>query len=127
MNFSDKSALANQFMTALEQADESAIRRCYADNAAIWHNFDGLEQTVEDNIASLHWLRGHLVDIRYADVVHSDIADGLLQRHVMTGKTASGESLAMPACVIFTIEDGRMTRLEEYLDPTPLLGLIAAG
>ena len=126
MNFSDKSALANQFMTALEQADESAIRRFYADNAAIWHNFDGLEQTVEDNIASLHWLRGHLVDIRYADVVHSDIADGLLQRHVMTGKSASGELLAMPACVIFTIEDGRITRLEEYLDPTPLLGLIAA-
>ena len=127
MNFSDKGALANQFMTALEQADESAIRQCYADNAAIWHNFDGLEQTVEDKNASLHWLRGHLVDIRYADVVHSDIADGLLQRHVMTGKTASGESLAMPACVIFTIEDGRITRLEEYLDPTPLLALIAGG
>lgn len=126
MNFNDKSALVNQFMSALEQADESAIRQCYADNAAIWHNFDGLEQTVDDNVASLHWLRGHLEDIRYADVVHCEIADGLLQRHVMTGTSASGESLAMPACVIFTIEGGRITRLEEYLDPTPLLNLIAA-
>ena len=127
MNFDDKSALVNQFMSALEHADESAIRQCYAEHAAIWHNFDGLEQTVDDNIASLHWLRGHLEDIRYTDVVHSDIAGGLLQRHVMSGKSATDESLAMPACVIFTIEGGRITRLEEYLDPTPLLSLIAAS
>ena len=126
MNFEKKSARAFQFMTALEQADESSIRQCYAQDAVIWHNFDGLEQTVDDNIASLHWLRGHLNDIQYVDVVHSDIADGLLQRHVMTGKSASGESLSMPACVIFTIEDERITRLEEYLDPAPLLKLIAA-
>lgn len=126
MNFDDKSALVKQFMSALEQADESAIRQSYADNAVIWHNFDGLEQSVDDNIASLHWLRGHLDDIRYADAVHSDIADGLLQRHVMTGKSASGESVALPACVIFTIEGGRITRLEEYLDPAPMLSLIAA-
>ena len=126
MNLNDKSALVNQFMSALEQADESVIRQSYADNAVIWHNFDGLEQTVDDNIASLHWLRGHLDEIRYADVVHHDIADGLLQRHVMTGKSASGELVALPACVIFTIESERIARLEEYLDPTPLLRLIAA-
>ncbi|MEP0201942.1 MAG: nuclear transport factor 2 family protein [Halioglobus sp.] len=125
MSFEDKSALVNRFMSALEQADESVIRESYADNASIWHNFDGLEQSVDDNIASLHWLRGHLDDIRYADAVHSDIANGLLQRHVMRGKSASGATVALPACVIFTIVGGRITRLEEYLDPTPLLALLA--
>jgi len=126
MNFNDKSALVTRFMLALEQADEVVIRQSYADDAAIWHNFDNLEQTVDDNIASLHWLRGHLNNIRYADALHCDIPDGLLQRHVMRGTSASGESVALPACVIFTIKENRISRLEEYLDPAPLLKVLAA-
>ena len=42
---------------------------------------------------------------------------GFVQRHVLHGKTASGETLAAPVCLVVHVEDGAIRRLFEYLDP----------
>ena len=46
-------ALAKSFFDALEQGDVSILRKVYAPNVEIWHNTDGLVQTLEENETTL--------------------------------------------------------------------------
>ena len=43
--------VAQRFIDAITIGDADAARSCYAPDADIWHNFDDITQTVDDNIA----------------------------------------------------------------------------
>ena len=40
-------AVANRFLDALNAGDVEAARACYHPDAEIWHDFDGVTQSVE--------------------------------------------------------------------------------
>ncbi|MDO8837597.1 MAG: nuclear transport factor 2 family protein [Parvibaculum sp.] len=109
--------VAERFFHAIEAGDAEAIARIYAPDACIWHNFSQREQTVEENLKVLRWMAHKLPDRRYEVLRRVAIPGGFMQQHVVRGMLADGADFAMPACVICLVEDGRITRLEEYLDP----------
>jgi len=39
---------------------------------------------------------------------------------VLRGTSRSGQALELPACLICTVKDGHITRLEEYFDSAQL-------
>jgi ketosteroid isomerase-like protein len=39
-----------------------------------------------------------------------------VQQHVLRGVAPNGTALEIPACIVCTVRDGRIVRLEEYLD-----------
>jgi ketosteroid isomerase-like protein len=119
-------ALAARFVTAIETADIDEIKRCYAEDARIWHNFDNVDQTVDENLRVLRWMVRVLSDRKYNVLRRVAFPGGYLQQHVLTGKRANGEAFAMPACLVVTVKDGRISRLEEYLDPAQASVLAAA-
>ncbi|RAV76137.1 nuclear transport factor 2 family protein [Aerococcus loyolae] len=119
-------ALAARFVTAIENADIDEIKACYAEDARIWHNFDNVEQTVDENLKVLRWMVRVLHDRKYNVSRRHVIPGGYVQQHVLSGKRTNGEAFAMPACLIVTVKDGRITRLEEYLDPAQASTLTAA-
>ena len=112
---SDVLELAARFVDAIERADLDQIRAIYAPDARIWHNFDGKEQTVEENLKVLRWMARNLTNRHYRIQRRVAIPGGFLQQHVLEGETAGGP-FSMPACLVVQVEDGRITRLEEYLD-----------
>jgi ketosteroid isomerase-like protein len=112
--------LMDRFIAALEAADVEGARACYDPDATIWHNFDGLEQTVEENLATLGWLHQTVDNVRYADIRREPLEGGVLQQHVLEG-IVNGRPVSVPSCVVVRIVGGRITRLEEYLDPAPIL------
>lgn len=118
-------ALAERFMTALEQCDVETTRQIYAEDARLWHNFDGEFQSVEDNLKTLQWVHRKLDDLRYDIVRREAIPGGFYQQHVLRGKLASGEEFAMPACAIVKVENGRIASLDEYLDSAQVAPLMA--
>lgn len=111
-------ALAEKFVSAIERADVDVIRQCYASDARIWHNFDNIEQTVDQNLATLAWMVKRLPERRYVVLRREALSDGFMQQHILAGTARNGESVSMPACIICKVADGRITRLDEYLDPT---------
>ena len=113
----DYLALAQRFVGAIERADIDEIRACYAVDARIWHNFDNIEQTVDQNLVTLGWLVKRLPQRRYNVLRRAALPDGFMQQHVLEGTTHRGEDFALPACIVCTVRDGRITRLDEYLDP----------
>ena len=54
-----------------------------------------------------------------------EIAGGYLQQHVLRLTSHAGEELVMYACAVVTVADGRIQRIEEYLDPAPTARLAA--
>lgn len=110
-------ALAERFVGAIERGDIEAVKGCYAEDARIWHNFDNVEQTVPENLRVLGWIAGVLSDRRCDILRRVAIPGGFLQQHVLSGRLKSGAPFSMPACLVVQVKGGRISRLEEYLDP----------
>lgn len=109
--------VAARFFRAVETGNIEEVARIYAPQARIWHNFSQREQTIEENLKVLRWMDRKLPGRRYEVTRRIAIPGGFMQQHVVRGTLADGADFAMPACVICRVEEGRITSLEEYLDP----------
>ena len=118
------SDVADRLFAAIEAGDLEAVRSLYAPDAVIWHNTDGSEQTVDENLRVLRWVVGHLADRRYEDVRRSPTQTGFVQQHVLRGTRPDGRRVEVPACLVVSCDAGRITRLEEYLDSAHVARLI---
>jgi ketosteroid isomerase-like protein len=108
--------LLDRLMAAIERSDTKNAAACYAPDARIWHNFDGVEQSVDENMRSLGWMDKRLSGRKYEIVARHAFAGGFVQQHVLTGTLNNGEPFRMPACIVVTLKDGLIARLDEYLD-----------
>lgn len=107
----------DRLIGAIVAGDQDAVRAAYHPQARIWHNFDQVEQTVDENLATLAWFIRAMPERRYEDIVRHRIDGGLVQQHVVRGTSASGEPVELPACLIAYVDvDGLVTRIEEYVD-----------
>ncbi len=127
MTEAEKLAFAEKFLGAIESGDTETVRACYAPDAQIWHNNDGVTQTVEQNMKVLGWFMAKLPDRHYRLVRRVALPDGFLQQHVLEATLPDGTRWEMPACVIVRIENGRITRLDEYLDSAHAKALNVLG
>lgn len=107
--------IAARFFSAVERGDIDEVAAIYAPGARIWHNHDRAEQSVEENLRVLRWVARNLPHRRYNVQRRVEIPGGFMQQHVLEGETPAG-AFSMPACVVFQVAGGRITRLEEYLD-----------
>ena len=114
----DASALdvAERLFTAIGHGDIDAVRACYADEIVVWHNNDGLEQTRDQHLRTLAWVIKNVSDRRYEEIRRQLTPTGFVQQHVLRGTAPNGKLLEVPACIVFTVVDGKITRLDEYLD-----------
>lgn len=106
---------ADKLFTAIEKGDVDAIRAIYSADAKIWHNSDNIAQSVEENLAVLKWVTTNIKGLKYTEVRRQPTPGGFVQQHVLRGQFG-GQEIALPACIIATVEDGRITRIDEYLD-----------
>lgn len=122
---SDVMELAERFFAAIEAGDVDAARAMYAPDAEIWHNTDGVVQTRDDNARTLAWMTANLGAIRYTDVRRSATEDGFVQQHVLVATNRAGQPVEVPACIVISVRDGLVTRLDEYLDSASVAAIMA--
>jgi ketosteroid isomerase-like protein len=121
----DIEALAARFFAAIQAGDIDAISEIYAPDAVIWHNTDQVEQSVEQNLVVLRWVTEHVKGWHYEDVRRTCFPGGFVQQHMGKGTAPSGLPVAMPACIVATVRDGRVTRIDEYIDSAGVAALTA--
>ena len=109
--------LATELLAAITTTDVDALRKLYAEDVVIWHNFDQVEQTLEENLKVMFWMGKRLSGMEYGDIHRQPTPTGYVQQHILRGTAPDGTKLEMPACLVVTIEGERITRLDEYLDP----------
>lgn len=106
---------ADKLFRAIENGDVDAIRSIYTPETKIWHNNDGIAQSVEQNLAVLKWVISNIKNVKYTEVRCQPTPSGFVQQHVLRGRFKDRD-IALPACIVATVEDGHITRLDEYLD-----------
>jgi ketosteroid isomerase-like protein len=116
MTSAETLAFAEHFVMSIQRGDTDAVRACYAPHAKIWHNTDHVEQPVDKNIELVKWLHRTLTNVRYRVLTRVALPNGFLQTHVLEGTRADGSAFNLDACVIITMENGLIVRLDEYLD-----------
>ncbi len=114
----DHKALASRFFDAIELGDIGTVLAIYAPNAVIWHNTDELDCTPEQNGDVLRGFVARIRERRYENRRVDIFPDGFVQQHVLTGVRADGRRLRLSACIVCRVENGRITRLDEYFDST---------
>lgn len=107
--------LADRLVSAIMAGDTDGVRAVYAPDAEIWHNFDERNQTVDENLLTLADLHSRASGLAYTEIRRFLAPDGFVQQHVLVGE-AKGGPLHLPAIIRFWVANGRVTRLEEYLD-----------
>lgn len=113
----DIRALAARFFDAVGAGDIDAVADCYDDDLVLWHNFDNVEKTKAENLASLAGIATRMSDRVYADRKVEVFEGGFVQQHVLHGtRKLDGARLQMPAIIICRVRDGKIVRLDEYLD-----------
>jgi ketosteroid isomerase-like protein len=116
-------AVAARFFAAIEAGDVDTIRSLYSPDAVVWHNNDQVEQPVEQNLVVLRWVIDNVKGWHYEDVRRTAFEGGFVQQHVGKGTSPSGKPFAMPACIVGRVRDGRVTRIDEYLDSAAVAAL----
>lgn len=115
----DNVVIAERFITAIDTEDTQAMREIYATDATVWHDFDRQEQSVNTNIDSLLNLRQAIPSVRWVTTRIEPLPTGFLLTYDLT-MTFGERTLAIPACVIATVANDQITRLEEWVNATPM-------
>jgi ketosteroid isomerase-like protein len=115
-------ALADRFFGALEAGSLERVGECFASDATIWHNFDRVTLSPQENVAGLEALFGNFVRREYREVRRQPTPGGFVQQHVLRLETPDGKVVDWPACIVCDVVDGRIARLDEYVDISQLTG-----
>ncbi len=111
----DPEPTIERLFAAIERGDAATIEDLYDDGVEVWHNVTGRTMGKADNLALLGFWSGAVENLRYEVLERRAFAGGVVQRHVVHG-TAGGETLRAEVCIVIHVEDGRITRIFEYLD-----------
>lgn len=108
--------VVDRFIAGLESGAISDVLGCYATDARVWHNFDQIEMSPEQNASSIEQFIKLLPERQYTNIKRFAIEGGVVQQHVITGTTGTGKRIEWPGCIVFSIQNDRISRLEEYVD-----------
>jgi ketosteroid isomerase-like protein len=109
-------ALATRLFDAIEHGDVEGVAGCYAPELVVWHNFDDLEQPRADNLKTLAGMIERISTRRYENRRLDVFDGGFVQQHVLTGVRKDGVRVRMPGVLVGRVRDGKIARLDEYLD-----------
>ena len=115
--------LARRFIDAVAGGDVPTAEACFHPDAGIWHNYDGKTQSVAENMALLGWMKSRCRERRYRIRRLAPVENGYLQQHTLELVLNDGSEVATEAIAVVTVRDGRIARIEEYLDPTPIAAI----
>jgi ketosteroid isomerase-like protein len=88
----------------------------YAPGATVWHNTDEVDELASSRVEFRKGLQRLVGGLRFDDVRIRAWDDGFAAQYVVRGTLPGGAELRIPACLIGTTKDGRIARLQEYVD-----------
>jgi len=97
--------VAERLFAAIMAGDVDGVRAVYAPDVRVWHNYDGFEQTADENLRVLTWLVRKVKNLRYEEVRRYETAEGFAQQHVLRGIAPNGAALEVPAAMFCTVAE----------------------
>jgi ketosteroid isomerase-like protein len=114
--------VARRLFAAVERGDIETVAALYHSDAIIWHNYDRVETTREQNLEVLRAFVKRAPMRRYTHPKLIATEAGFVQQHVLEAVRVDGRRLSLPSCVVAEVTQGRIRRIDEYFDTAPLAG-----
>jgi ketosteroid isomerase-like protein len=116
MDDGDIRELAHRFFDAIERRDVAMVAALYAPDLKFWFNVTRKESTREENLASLTEGYGRHRRRTYNDRIIHTFDGGFMMQYTLNIVHHSGETMTLWACLVALCRDGKITRIDEYLD-----------
>ena len=111
--------LASDLRSAFEMGDIEWIERLYGDDITVWHNYDRISRTRDQSLMSARWVADEISNFSIDDCEIFPVEGGYIQQCVFRGVYRSaGEKMEIYAMIRVYCEDGKITRIEDYADPS---------
>jgi ketosteroid isomerase-like protein len=108
--------LCNEFFDAYQDGRVDVLERLYADDCIVWHNVFGRETTRDENLARYPDSYKGQRRRTYNDRIINTFHDGFVIQYTLNGVMNTGHRGALWICIVATCKDGRITRIDEYMD-----------
>jgi ketosteroid isomerase-like protein len=117
-------SLAQTMMDAIRAGTPDAVP--LTDDAVMWHNYDPTEVPAAQAAANLAAIQAVLPDCRFEEVRAHGTGAVSVAQYVFTATLPDGSCLRAPGCFVVHERDGRIARIEEYMDSAQLAPIAAA-
>jgi ketosteroid isomerase-like protein len=118
--------LAHQFVDAIMNVDVDGLRACLAPDARFWVNIGPREFSIDERLAVLDLERQNLAEHEAQDTRVTPTERGFVAQLVSVGTTTAGDALRVDVCLVATVTDGLITRVDEYADSQAAKPLLRA-
>jgi ketosteroid isomerase-like protein len=108
--------LARQLTQRILAGDVDGVGALYHDELVAWRSHDRRALVRKQALRVVEILARQLRDLRYEDVRIQPTAVGFVQQHVMRCVAPSGEPVEVHVCLVAEVRDGRIARIDEYMD-----------
>ncbi len=108
--------LCNRFFDAYENRRVDLLAEIYSPDCIVWHNVFGKETMGAENLAALP--AGYQGQRRrtYNDRIINTFDGGFVIQYTLHGVQHSGHRGALWICIVGLCRDGKITRIDEYMD-----------
>jgi ketosteroid isomerase-like protein len=96
--------------------DLGIVRSLFAPGATVWHAIGDATMTLQDSLRGLQAVLDVTSELSYVEVRVTPTAQGYLDQHYVQAVMKSGQHIRFPAVMVVTMNDGLITRLEEYIE-----------
>jgi ketosteroid isomerase-like protein len=118
--------LASRFVDAVMHVDVDRLRACLAPDAVFWVNIGPSEFTIDQRLQVLELEGQHLAEHSAEDVRITPTERGFVAQLASVGTTTGGEAMRVEVCLVATVDDGLITRVDEYADSEAAKPLLRA-
>ena len=116
--------VADRLFGAIESGDYEAVERLWADDVTVWHSGDAHENDRVRALKVIRWFIGTTTQRSYEILDRQFFYGGFVQQHVLRADGTNGSSIALRVCIVIKVDDGLITRIDEYFDPADMAPLL---
>lgn len=119
-------ALAATIEKGVLARDLELWRTVVAPDAVWWHATGDRVTTLEETMAFFSGVLGVTTTLTYEDIRVTPTATGYIDQHSVHAVLRDGTETRIPAIMVATVEDGMITRLDEYVEAMAAAPIAAA-
>lgn len=108
--------IIDRFFDTMQSCDIATLRDCLTEDAIVWHSYDRVVMRVEDVVKAWEVMASNFAERGITDVRRQQTPGGYVQQHLFVVSLKDGTRKAWPVCIVVQIRDGKITRIDEYID-----------
>ena len=116
MNDTEIRDLCNRFFDAYQDRRTDELAEIYAPDCVVWTNVFQKEMSGAENIAALPKSYAMARRRTYDDRIINTFDEGFVIQYTLSGVHHTGHRGALSVCIVGLCRNGKITRIDEYMD-----------